>query len=75
MARVSEQRNLSALLLRNWRTEVIPPAEMATEDIRAELRHDLDVYQRVGHPVSKAAMARRIEVLVEEMDRRVGSNA
>ncbi len=46
------------------------PADMSTGDIRAELRHDLSVYERVQHPVSKAAMARRIEMLVAEMDRR-----
>lgn len=55
---------------RYWRREVIPPGEMQTDDIRAELRHDLSVYERVQHPISKAAMARRIEVLVAEMDAR-----
>ena len=55
-----------------WRTEVLPPEQMTTEEIRAELRHDLNVYEQVGHQLSKAAMARRIEVLVEEMDARAG---
>jgi len=54
----------------NWRTEVIPPGEMSTADIRAELRHDLNVYEQVQHPLSKAAMAARITALVEEMDSR-----
>jgi hypothetical protein len=55
----------------NWRQKVIPAGEMETEDIRAELRHDLRVYEQVGHPLSKQAMAARITALVEEMDRRV----
>ena len=54
----------------NWRTEVIPPADMSDSDLRAELRHDLAVYERVQHPLSKAGMARRIEDLVEELDAR-----
>jgi hypothetical protein len=46
---------------------------MPTDDIRAELAHDIDVYERVQHPLSKQAMGRRIEVLVAEMDRRVAA--
>ncbi len=53
-----------------WRDEVLDPGTMSEADIRAELGHDLYVYQRVGHPLSKAAMARRIEALVAELDRR-----
>lgn len=56
----------------DWRDEVLDPVTMTVEDIRDELRHDLDVYDRVQHSVSRAAMARRIEVLVAEMDRRHG---
>lgn len=55
----------------SWRTEVLDPASMNETDIRAELRHDLGVYERLAHPVSRQAMAIRIERLVAEMDRRV----
>lgn len=55
---------------RNWREETIPPAEMLTKDIRAELRHCLDVYGQLRHPLSVSAMAGRINVLVEEMGKR-----
>jgi len=58
-----------------WRTEVLEPAAMTTDDIRAELRHDLDVYERAADPVSRAAMGRRIERLVAEMDKRAGVQA
>jgi hypothetical protein len=61
----------NAASIRSWSDEVLDPATMTASDIRAELRHDLDVYERVQHPLSKAGMARRIETLVEEMDRRV----
>lgn len=56
-----------------WRDEVLDPAKMKTEDIRAELRHDLNVYDQARSPISKGAMAGRINVLVEEMDRRAES--
>jgi len=56
-----------------WRSEVVPPEVMVTEDIRAELGYDLDLYERAQHPVSKAGYARRIEALVKEMDRRVAT--
>lgn len=59
----------------NWRTEVIPPAEMSTEMIRAELRHDIDVYGSVRSPISSVAMAARINALVEEMDKRVAGGS
>ncbi len=54
----------------NWRTEVLEPSTMSTEDIQAELRHEIDVYGRVQHSLSKAAVAGRITLLVDEMDRR-----
>ena len=54
----------------NWRDKVCEPATMTTEDVRAELRHDLSVYDRVRDPLSKLAMGRRIEELVAEMDER-----
>jgi hypothetical protein len=57
-----------------WRSEVLDPATMSADDIRAELQHDLSVYERVRHPISKQAMAGRINRLVEEMDRRETSN-
>jgi len=57
----------------SWRTEVLEPVTMSTEDIRAELRHDLDVYERVRHSISRQAMVARINVLVAEMDRRSGT--
>jgi hypothetical protein len=57
----------------SWRTEVLEPATMSTADIRAELRHDLDVYDRVQDPVSKMAMAARINELVVEMDARAST--
>jgi hypothetical protein len=44
-----------------WRDKVLDPAMMETDEIRAELRHDLRVYERVQHPLSKVGMARRIE--------------
>lgn len=54
-----------------WRDEVLDPATMSEADIRAELRHDLSVYDQVQHPLSKAAMGARITVLTKEMDERV----
>lgn len=57
----------------SWRDEVLDPAEMSDDDLRAELRHDLDVYERVQHQVSRWAMARRIEMLTDELDRRARS--
>lgn len=57
----------------NWRDQVLDPASMSTEDIRAELRHDLDVYEQVQHPLSKRAMTARIARLVAEMDQRVAN--
>ena len=56
----------------SWRTQVVEPSEMSDADIRAELRHDLAVYERLQHPMSRAGMAHRIEVLVAEMDKRCG---
>lgn len=57
----------------SWLTEVLDPATMSESDLRAELRHDLHVYDRLHHSLSKAGMARRIEALVEELDHRVAS--
>jgi hypothetical protein len=53
-----------------WRDEVLDPATMTEQDIRAELRHDLYVYERVRYPLSQSAMAARINALVAEMDSR-----
>jgi hypothetical protein len=66
-----EPPNTEARRTQNWRDEVCDPATMTTEDLKAELRHDLDVYDRVRDPLSRAAMGRRIEKLVVEMDERV----
>lgn len=53
---------------RRWRDEVLDPATMTDDEIRAELAHDLRVYDEVRHPVSKQAMAVRIDRLVREAD-------
>ncbi len=54
----------------NWRDEVLKPSTMTDADLRAELRHDLDVYDRVQHSLSREAMASRINDLVNELDLR-----
>ena len=54
----------------SWRDEVLDPVTMSDDEIRAELRHDLNVYDDVQHPLSKQAMAARIDRLVREADSR-----
>ena len=54
----------------NWRTEVLDPATLTDADLRAELRHDLYVYDHAQHPLSREAMAYRIDRLVTELDLR-----